>query len=280
LRLLPSEAVRRLTVNELHKEIKELLNYKHTISYAGSLPLDEVLDVLKKHHSISGTLQTPPPYHFLKVRLPEETEIFFFHKEMAQSQVDIEFGDEDYNEADNPALQLYNTYFAGGMAGIVFQELREARALAYATHARYATGRRKGEQNTMWGYIACQADKTPLAVEAFIDLIDNLPESPERFDEARHSIMNRYRTAKLGFRDVIGALRSWERLEVPIDPRKWRFEQIQASKIDLMLQFHEEHLRNRHKLISIVGDQNKTDMEKLTKVGKVVEIRLGDIFVN
>ena len=48
---------------------------------------------------------------------------------MAQSQVDIEFGGEDYSEANNPAIQLYNAYFAGGMSGIVFQELREARAL-------------------------------------------------------------------------------------------------------------------------------------------------------
>ena len=280
LRMLPSEAVQRLTVAELHKEIKELLTYKHTITYVGSLSLDEVTASLKEHHAILGALQSPPPYEFLKVRPPEETEIYFFHKEMAQSQVDIEFGDEDYTEADNPALQLYNTYFAGGMAGVVFQELREARALAYATHARYVTGRRKGDQNTMWGYIACQADKTPVAVAAFIDLIDNLPESPERFAEARHSILNRYRTAKLGFRDVIGAVRSWERLEVPIDPRQWRFEQIQKSNIRLMLQFHEAHLRNRHKLISIVGDKNKIDFEQLTKVGKVVEISLEDIFVN
>ena len=280
LRMLPSEAVQRLTAEELHNEIKELLNYEHTISYVGSLSLDEVMAALKTHHSIPRNLQTPPPYQFLKARSPEETEIFIFHKEMAQSQVDIEFGDEDYNEADNPALQLYNTYFAGGMAGVVFQELREARALAYATHARYATGRRKGDQNTMWGYIACQADKTPVAVSAFIDLIDNLPQSPERFDEARHSILNRYRTAKLGFRNVIGAVRSWERLEVPIDPRKWRFEQIQESKIDLMLDFHKQHLRNRHKLISIVGDRHKMDIEQLTKIGKVVEIQLEDIFVN
>jgi predicted Zn-dependent peptidase len=40
--------------------------------------------------------------------------------------------------------QLYNSYFGGGMAGIVFQELREARALAYSVGARYtpATARR------------------------------------------------------------------------------------------------------------------------------------------
>ena len=280
LRLLPSKAVQKLTTNELHGVIKGLLNYKHVISYSGSLSLDEVLAVVKEYHPVSDVLQSPPPYHFLKLRLPAETEILFFHKEMAQSQVDIELGDEDYNEANNPAIQLYNAYFAGGMSGIVFQELREARALAYSTHARYAMGNRKSDQNMMWGYIACQADKTPEAVKALIDLIDNLPVSPERFGEARQSILNRYRTAKIGFRDITDAVRSWERLEVPIDPRKWRFEQIQKSNIDMMLQFHQAHLQNRPKIISIVGDQNKMDMEALTKVGKVVEIGLEQIFVD
>ena len=144
LRLLPSEAVQKLTVDELHAEIQGLLSYKHTISYTGSIPLDEIQATLKTHHPVLGALVTPPPYYFLKTRVPGKTEILFFHKEMAQSQVDIEFGGEDYNEANNPAAQLYNAYFAGGMSGIVFQELREARALAYSTFARYATGSRKG----------------------------------------------------------------------------------------------------------------------------------------
>jgi len=280
LNVLPGEAVKKLTVDELHAEIKQLLNYKHTISYTGSLSLDEMLATLKKHHPISGDLKTPPPHQFLKARVPQETEILFFPKEMAQAQVSIEFGDEDYNEATIPPIQLYNAYFAGGMSGIVFQEMREARALAYAVGAGYATGDRKGDQNIVWGGLGCQTDKTPEAVEAFIDLIDHLPKSPERFDEARDSILNRYRTDKIGFRGVIGAVRSWERLEVPIDPRKWRFEQIQGADMDLMLQFHKAHIPNRPKLISIVGDRNKMDMERLAKVGKVIEVRLEDIFVD
>ena len=280
LQLLPSEAVQKLTVDELHEVIRGLLSYKHTISYTGSIPLDEIQSTLKMHHPIEGALATPPPYYFLKTRVPEKTEILFFQKELAQSQVDIEFGGEDYNEANNPAIQLYNAYFAGGMSGIVFQELREARALAYSTFARYATGSRKDEQNLMWGYIACQADKTPEAVEALIDLIDNLPESPERFDEARQSRIVRYRTAKIGFRQVIGAVRSWERLGVPIDPRIARYESIRASNMDLMLQFHKAHVQGHPKLISIVGDRNRMDMDRLTAVGEVIEIGLEDIFVD
>lgn len=280
LRLLPSEAVQKLTVTELHKEIQELLNYKHTITYTGSIPLNEIQATLKTHHPISGALVEPPPYYFLKTRVPEKTEILFFHKELAQSQVDIEFGSEDYSEANNPAIQLYNAYFAGGMSGIVFQELREARALAYSTFARYATGSRKGEQNLMWGYIACQADKTPEAVKALIDLIDNLPESTERFDEARQSRINRYRTAKIGFREVIDAVRSWERLEVPVDPRKARYESIRASGMDLMLQFHKAYVQGHPKLISIVGNRNMMDIERLATVGQVIEIGLEDVFVD
>ena len=63
----------------------------------------------------------------------------------------IEFGDGLYNEANQPPVQLFNDYFAGGMSGIVFQELREARALAYAVGAVYSNGGRKGEQNVMIG---------------------------------------------------------------------------------------------------------------------------------
>ena len=280
LRLLPSEAVQKLAVDELHKAIRGFLSYRHTISYTGSIPLEKMRTTLKAHHPMSEALIAPPPYYFLKTRVPDKTEILFFHKELAQSQVDIEFGGENYDEANNPAIQLYNAYFAGGMSGIVFQELREARALAYSTFARYTTGSRKDEQNLMWGYIACQADKTPEAVEALIDLIDNLPESPERFDEARQSRVNRYRTAKIGFREVIGAVRSWERLEVSIDPRKARYESIQASNMDLMLQFHKAHVQGHPKLISIVGDRNKMDMERLAAVGQVREIGLEDIFVD
>ncbi len=280
LRLLPSAAVQKLTVDELHEAVRDLLNYKHTISYTGSIPLAKIQKTLKAHHPISADLVVPPPYYFLRTRVPEKTEILFFNKELAQSQVDIEFGGENYNEANNPAIQLYNDYFAGGMSGIVFQELREARALAYSTFARYTTGSRKDEQNLMWGYIACQADKTPGAVEALIDLIDNLPESPERFDEARQSRINRYRTAKIGFRNVIGAVRSWERLEVPIDPRKTRYESIRAANMDLMLQFHKAHVQGHPKLISIVGDRNKMDMERLAAVGQVIEVDLDDIFVD
>ena len=279
LRMLPNDALRELSVEELHGLVRRLLKYKHTIAYTGSLPLEQVTAALKKTHRVSGELDDPPPYRFYKARTPDKTEIRFFNKSLAQALVYIEFGDVDYSEASVPETELYNSYFGGGMSGIVFQELREARALAYSAWARYFNGNRKGDQNLLAGSIACQPDKTIEAVEAFIDLIDNMPVTPERFEEARTSILNRYRTSKIGFRRVLGSVRSWERLGVPVDPRKSRFERIQAADMDDMLGFYGKNLKNRVKLISIVGDKNKIDLAALEKFGTVSEVGLEDIFV-
>ena len=54
----------------------------------------------------------------------------------------------------------------------------------------------------------------------------------------------------------------------------------EQSNMDLMLQFHKAHVQGHPKLISIVGDRNKMDMERLAAVGQVIEIGLEDIFVD
>ena len=132
----------------------------------------------------------------------------------------------------------------------------------------------------MLGVIQCQADKTPEAVEAFIDIIENLPESTERFDESLASIENQYRTSKIGFRGVIGSVRSWERLGLETDPRERRFEEIRSARIQDLMKFHEEQIRGRRKLISIVGDKTRIDMDSLAQAGEIIEVSLDQIFVD
>jgi len=257
--------------------IKSLSHYRHTVSYTGSLPLERVRELVAQN-TAKGALKEPPPYKFLKIATPDQTRVYFFNKEMAQALVRIEFGDGQFDEAKVPPVQLFNDYFSGGMAGIVFQELRESRALAYQVGAAYASGSRKKEENIMYGAIGCQADKTPEALTTFLELLDKVPSSPERFADTRDSIISRYRTGKLTFHEIIGAVRSWERLGVPVDPRQERFEKIQKLGLADVLKFDKDHLQGKPKLISIVGDKNKIDLEKIKKQGPITELDLKDIF--
>ena len=157
---------------------------------------------------------------------------------------------------------------------------REARALAYSAAASYAQGSREDAENLMLGAIGSQTDKTVDAVTAFVDLIDNMPESTDRFNEAVNSLLNRYRTSKLSFREVIGAVRTWERLGLQGDPRRERFQQLQNVTMEDLLAFQRDHVKGRPKLISIVGDTSVIDAGELARFGTVKEVQVDDIFVD
>lgn len=278
LRRLPDAAVQQLEVDKLFASIKKLLTYKHTISYAGSLPLESVLAAVKKSDPVTGPLQDTPPYRYLKARAPEQNEVYLFDKESNQAIVRLEFGCGEYNESLAPEEELFNEYFSGGMAGIVFQELREARALAYMAAARYAPGYRAKDQDLMLGVIQTQNDKVADAVEGFVQLLDSVPVSEERFAAAKTAAINQYRTGKIGFREVLGAVQAWKRHELPVDPRVARYAGIQAGTLDKVLAFHKAFLAGRPKLISVVGTKAKMNMDALKKSGTLREITVDDIF--
>jgi len=279
LRMLPDAEISALTSEPLMKVITNLLSYKHTISYTGSLPIETVMAALEKHHPVDAPLQDPPPYQYLKARQPSTSEIYLFDKEANQAIVRLEFGGVDFDESLTPAVQLYNEYFGGGMAGIVFQELRESRGLAYMAGAAYMPGYRTKDQNLMLGVIQTQNDKAAEATQAFVDLMDNMPASEERFAAARESVINQYRTGKIGFRELLGVVQNWKRHDLAPDPRIQRFQTLQSSGLQSILDFQAKQIAGKPKLISIVGQKSKINLETLKKLGPIREIAIDDIFV-
>ena len=279
LEAMTSEEIIDTEIDELLGLPADLLNYKHTLAYTGSMPLEQLVEVLRRHYSV-GELADTPEYRFRRARQVEETELMVVDQQTAQAQVRIEFADGVLQPEDNIMASLYTNYFGSGMSSVVFQELREARALAYSASARYLPGDRLNAENLMLGVIGTQTDKTVDALTAFIDLMDNMPESSERFEESVNSMVNRYRTSKLNFREVIGAVRSWERQGYEGDPRRERFQELQQATLDDMIQFQQEHVKDRPKIISVVGDLSIIDTEELAQFGTVQEVQVEDLFVD
>jgi len=267
-------------VEELLNAPSELLNYKHTLAYTGSMPLEELVAALRRNYGVEGELRDTPEFRFRSARDIEESEVLVVDQQTAQAQVRIEFADGVYDQEDGLLANLYTNYFGSGMSSVVFQELREARALAYSASARYAPGSRVNAENLIMGSIGTQTDKTADALAAFIDLIDNMPSSSERFDESVNSMLNRYRTSKLNFREIIGAVRTWERQGLEGDPRRGNYQKLQETELEDLLQFQQQHVKDRAKLISIVGDLSIIDTAELEQFGTVQEVEVDELFVN
>jgi predicted Zn-dependent peptidase len=256
-----------------------LLSFEHSLSYTGSLSLEQVKEILSNVYPETNNLNSPPPYRFRETAKTESNRVYVVDQKTAQAQVRIEFPDDKYRRADTVLSNLYTNYFGSGMSSVVFQELREARALAYSASARYSQGTRLGAENLMLGAIGTQTDKTVDALNAFVELIDNMPQSTERFEESVNSLLNRYRTAKIGFRDVIGAVRSWERLGIDGDPREQSYNELQSLEFQDLADFQKFHVANKPKLFSVVGDLSIIDVDALARFGEVNEIQINDIFI-
>jgi len=275
-----SEDIRQATRDQLLSLIPELLQYEHTMTYTGSLSPERLIPIVQQHHTPSAELRTPPPYRFRRTQTFSSDRILAVNRETAQAQVRIEFPDDEFNETMTVPSSLYNNYFGLGMSSVIFQEMREARALAYSASARYAQGSRLDDENLVLGAIGTQNDKTAEALEHFLYLFDNLPVSEERFLETQESLVNRYRTARIGFRQIPGTVRTWQRQGLESDPRPARYQQLLESELQTLIDFHQGHVADRPKLISIVGDLQRMDMDTLALFGPVTELHIDDIFID
>lgn len=298
LKMLPEEQLKELTVDELLEITKSLLQYKHHIFYTGTLNNKKLktiyTDYLNKEllentdakkldgneaKSIISKLKEPPNYIYLKSRKPDSTQLYILDKEVMQAGIQIEFGLEEAKMEEQPVVEIFNTYFGGGMAGVVFQELREARALAYVAAAQYIGGYRKGDEDLMIGVIQTQPDKLYEALDSFLHLFDNLPISQERFNFAKESVLNDYRTDKVPFRSVLGRVYGWYLHDIEYDPREQWYKDLQTTTLDDLINFHNSKIKPNTRLVSLMLPINRISIDDLQKFGVVKTVTIDDIFV-
>ncbi|MDG1139914.1 MAG: insulinase family protein, partial [Opitutales bacterium] len=258
--------------------ITDVLSVKRSILYFGPRTMKQVESTILDSFIGQAPIKETPPHEPDRAYKSTSNQIYFVQKEMAQAQVRLECSVGTFDESKTPCAQIYNEYFGGGMAGLVFQELREARALAYSAWAHYFTPARNNEENILVGAIGCQADKTIEALEAFIDLIDNMPINQARWESAHASILSTYRTNPIGSRRIPGFVYDTTTLGLQGDPRQKRYEFIKSMKVKDLQEFYTTEIQPKSLLISVVGDSDSIDIEDLKRFGQVSQFNPEELF--
>lgn len=256
-------------------------NFK--IYYTGQLPVTTVEQLMHTHHqpqTINVPLLTPrqrPTLQYVH-RHDKPLKIYFLDFKGVQSHINLMLPESPVNPNESIMARLYNEYFDGNMGAILFQEVRESRALAYSTWARYFEGSRLGDQDQMRGYIGTQADKTLEALKLFIELLRKTPASEGHFDRAKKAIENSYRTGYVNFQEVLGTIEGWAELGYDRDPRPENFARLSGVQLQTLLDYIKHKVSNQNLTFTIVGDKTRIDMQELAKLGEVEEVPLKVLF--
>ena len=164
------------------------------------------------------------------------------------------------------------------MNAIVFQELRESRALAYTAMASYRQpGDLEGISQHI-SYIACGKDKLIQSVEAFDELINNMPENEAAFQIAKEAVTNAYRTSRISKENLVWNYLSWQELGLKGDPRPDSYEAVKSLKLQDIVQFQKEKVYGQPRTIAILGSVQDMDIKSLKKIGKVKVLKQETVF--
>ena len=259
--------------------VKKLSNYEHSVNYYGPLSVNELTAIIDKTHQTAKTLQAVPKNNYYVKQEAKENEIWiapFDAKNIYMRMYHNENRDWNINEAAVQAV--FNEYFGGGMNGIVFQEMREARGLAYNASAYYSRAGRKGEKESFYTHIITQNDKMMDCINHFHQIMNELPASETAFNIAKEGLTKQLaslRTTKMG---IISKWHSMKQLGLDFDLNKKIYEDLSKVTLQDMVNFEKANMANKPMRYIILGDEKELDMKALEKIGPIKRLTTEEVF--
>ncbi len=263
----------------LMNQIKDAMMVETSVFYVGTLNKEAVKSSVQNNFILHKELRKSKSPMSWEKKLKDTNTIYLYDdKKAVQSQIYIIIDGEVMDLTDRHKSNVFNKYFGGSMSGLVFQEIREFRSLAYSARGTYRRPYYFEKSGRFEGFIGTQADKTNDAIQAYVNLLVNMPEKPNRVGGIKSGLLESLNSSKPNFRGISLSVKKWKQQGFKLDPRKTQKEVYLNTKFEDIINFYKSYIFDKPITITIVGNKDKIDMEQLSKFGKIIEVNKKDIF--
>ena len=276
------EEVLQLTAAQLEGVLHQVQNYELEIHYAGALPALDVKNILYSKLSLNQHVRpTKSPVERPVVPITENKIYFLPDAEMQQAKVYFLIDGEPYAVKDAVNYMAFNEYFGGGFSGLVMNEIREKRSMAYSAYGYFSRPAKQGQMTKFTGYVGTQSDKVIDAVGVYKSLLDSMPQYPETIENIRTVLRQSVLSNKPTFRTKSQRLTANMMLGYKVDPAMLQVRDIQRLTFDNIVSFYQSHVQGKPMTILIMGDPKLIDQKLLkAKYGKVTKLSKSRLFGN
>jgi predicted Zn-dependent peptidase len=258
--------------------IKEISGFKHKVFYYGPSEKDVVKATIKKNHQLPAQLtDIPLPKKFEQAK-PEKSKVYVVDFDINQANILMLSNGEIFSKELMPAARIYNEFYGSGLCSVVFQEIRESKALAYSAYSWYDIADKPDRLNTLVGFLGTQSDKLPIATETLIKLMNDMPKAKAQYDMARESIVKKINSERITKDRIFWTwLNNMDR-GIDYDIRKDEYEAAKNMNIDDFSTFFNSHIKGQNFTYLILGKKDKLDQKALKSLGEVQDLSLEDLF--
>ncbi len=276
---MTEQQLRETNPQELLDLLKNISQYEHQVLYYGPIAEEKLDGCLSDLHHTEKDLKPVPegkPYELQTISEPEVI-IAPYDAKNIYMRMFVNEGRQT-NLDEHATIELFNEYFGGGMNGVVFQEMREARGLAYNAMAYYLTPAKKGQPEYFLTHIITQNDKMMDCVKQFREILDKMPANEAAFQIAKDALTKRLasqRTTKFG---VIRAYISDKRQGFDFDVDKKIYEDLQNLTLKDIEGFEQSNIAGKTGRYVILGNEKELDMASLGQIAPIRRVSLEEIF--
>ena len=276
--VLTNEELNAVTAQELVDRIKNLNNYEQTVIYYGPTPVYNVVSQLKTLHQVPANFAVAAPAKTFKQEVPAKNQVLFADYDMVQAETRWIRNTETYNPEKTTMVNVFNNYFGGGMGSLVFQTIRESKALAYSTYGYYVQPQKKDQDYYLLGYVGSQADKFNDATVAMNELLTKMPELPKNLELAKNQVKKDIQTERITQDGIIYNYLNAKNLGLTDDIRKKMYETVDKITMADVKKFHQNYFSGKPYTYAIVASEKRVSMDDMKKLGEVKKLSLEEIF--
>jgi predicted Zn-dependent peptidase len=290
--------VKKTTGEKLLKLFDDVRRYQCDVLYCGRQPSADVAalltmstpsrpprgEALLPPRGISGGL-LPPPDHDVRLQQPTEPVVYVYNMPDSRQMLIGTYGTvkPSLTHREAAQLRLWSQYMGGGMSSLMFQEIREFRAMAYSTGGQDIQPNRVRHPDHPSGYIAylgTQADKAMQALHVLDSLMTDMPVNEQNVEVAKQEIINNINNTYPAFRQLPNFVSNYRALGYTEDPRTQTARQVPSLTAKDMADFYHKNIRQQPRAYFVIGNKKLLDMLSLAKYGRVVELKKKDIMNN
>lgn len=262
---------------KLKVEFDDATKYALDIYYCGQKPMNEVSTILNGNLPLKEGMIASTSPEFRDRKAYDKTQIYFLpNSNVQQATLYFYFEGVPFELNQSVVMSAFNQYLSGGFTGLILDEIRTKRSMAYTASGYMSQGALPGRNNAFMGYIGTQSDKVADAIETFMGLLDTMPQHPERIETIKTILLQEAQISKPDFRGKAATYDYWQLMGYTDDPARTEVPEIKNLTWDQLYNFYLTYVKDKPMTIIMMGDPKKIDLKRLeAKFGKKNIIKVG-----
>ena len=242
--------------------IAQAREYALDVFYCGTLPQNQLVANLPL---TEGMKPSNSPFVQDRQKYDKPTVLFLPNSNVQQADLYFYINGRPYDIASDVQSDAFNQYMSGGFTGIIMNEIRVKRSMAYSAYGVDATPELPGKDCYFIGYVGTQSDKVNDAISVYMDILSDMPKDSTQLVALKAALKQAAQTAKPSMRAKSQTYEHWQRLGYNDDPAKVNAAAIDALTFNDIEKFYEDNIKGKAVTIVLMGDPKKIDLKAIEK---------------